>query len=233
MKITLKISLFLVLTFLSLLSLAQKQRFVEIIISDTLTLQAKQFTYQINIGEQMSFMGLTIPIPQTEKDSASLPALSDIEKNLEKNHFSYTINNENDYSISKSSQNPPTLLLTLTSKTELDRLFNLLKSMQGISGKIIHVEYESPVLFYNEIFNRLFSKAQAEASALAHVTGNETGKLLNITEIKEQQPEPYMDSYMELLKPLLKSFSAVDVFGQNNNLTKKYERKMQFKFELK
>jgi len=230
MKANRKINLLFIFTFLTLISIAQEQRFIEIIVSDTMTLQSKQITYQINIGEQMSFLGITIP--QTEKDSTSLPSLSDIQSTLTKKHFAYTVNNVNDYSISKNSQAHPSIILTLNSKNELDRLFNLLKSMQGITGKIIHVEYESPALYHDELFKRLYSKAQIEASSLADSTGNETGKLINITEVKEQQAESNMDTYMEWMKQLSKSFSA-DLSGQNNNLTKKYERKFQFKFELK
>jgi len=224
MKTIIKLSLIYFLFQFSFVS-AQELRYIDIVVSDTVILQPISYTYQISVGDSYNIYD----IDYYQKDSTKIvpPEISDIEKDLKKDNFTYTNAVQNDYSLSKSRKESSVLLVTLKNKHELDRLIKLLNPIKGVSGKITDIKLESPEKYYPEMFKRLYDKAVAQATLLATVSGNQIGRMLNASEVKCEW-EGLFDKVNQLSKknPYESWFMQADLFSQ-------YIRKLEFRFELK
>jgi len=222
---TIKLNLVIVFSIFNFISLAQEQRFVEIIVSDTISLKAEQFIYQISIGDQVDFYGFSYPLD--DSITVDLPTVSEVEDVLRSNKFSYKILTTKDYTLSKNKINRPAIQVTLYSRQEIERLYKLLETIQGISGKIVSVDYESPDLYNKEMYRRLFAKAKEEASILAGVTGDDVGTILSVAEKRDE----WLD-YFDLIKKFSEEIEY-NLWGMKCLWTKQYKREFQFRFELK
>lgn len=213
------------LLLIPVLSFAQESRFIELTVSDTVVLKSTGYTYQIDIGQQIEFMGMKFP---QENNNEDIPATSitEVINTIEKGNFHYSLSTERDYSISSTSSQP-SILVNVKSEKELKSLVELLKQQPGISGKIKEAEYESFSSFQSQIFKELYEKALAQATLMANISGNSIGRLLSISEVKGNT-----DSYLDLYKQALK-IMPTGMFGSTDFSEKKEEIKLTFKFELK
>jgi len=225
MKTQIRTSLVAALMIFSLSSIAQEKRYVETIVSDTVMLKPVGFVYQISAGNTVT--GYETYVPQDNSDDLKSATLPEIEDLIKKARFSYVMSDKNDYSIMKGTQNEPSIMVTLNSKNELDKLYKLLSSYKGISGQIFSVDYESPALYYDIMFKRLYEKALSEATVLAKISGNEIDKMVSATEVTDQ-----FGGYMDMLTEISK-YSSYDNFGLNSTSYKTYTRKFSFRFDLK
>jgi hypothetical protein len=224
MKLFIKLSL-VFLVFHCSSSFSQELRYIDIIVADTVLLQPVSYTYQISVGDSYNIYDIDFYQKDSIKDVP--PEISDIEKDLKKENFTYTTAGVNDYSLSKSRKENSILLVTLKNKHELDRLIKLLRPIKGISGKITDVKLESPVKYYPEMFKSLYNKAVEQTTSLATVSGNQIGRMLSVSEVKCEW-EGLFDKVNQLSKknPYESWFMQTDLFSQ-------FIRKLEFRFELK
>jgi hypothetical protein len=141
-------------------SYSQDKRFIEITCSDTVLLKPTSFVYQISLGEQMEFMG--IKIPQKSGEAADAPPIFEIENLLKKGQFSYTVSDDNNYSIS-ATKSSPVIYVQLKNETELKKLYETLKDKQGITGKVKEAAHEPVSMQYDKIYKKLYASAMAQA----------------------------------------------------------------------
>jgi hypothetical protein len=226
-----KLSCMLIIGFLlfSEFGYSQEKRFVEVTVSDTVSLKVTQIVYEINLGNQVEFMGMSIPSDGDNSQNAPTTSMQEIKIMLDKEKFMYMVSPENEYKIS-SSKTEPGILVTLNSEKELKKLCALFKPQAGISGKVKSVSYE-PVSNYSAmLYKRLWTKATTEAGQMTTATGNTVGPLISISESKEVQNS--YDNYMDMYKDLLKGMTA-GMYGENAADKKVVEIQKTFKFELK
>ena len=224
---------------------SQQGRSIEIIVSDSVNLKPIGYTYTITIGEKkdilnFSFLDNNESGETGEKGETAEPkkvTASDIESILKQNHFNYSLLKNLDYSIGKTDQaksvkpqdnqqEGPTFIIKLKSKDEVLKLNGIFSATEGITGKISNVDYESSENYKKELFSKLFLKAKNEASMLAEASDGKIGKLISVTEVKED---------WSFFKDLIDKFGSMIPFNltdAENPFVKVYERKMQFKFEL-
>jgi hypothetical protein len=220
------ILLFLALIFCSFTSVAQEKRSIEIIVSDTIILKPVLIKYQISSGDQAN--PYTDDYLKKAGEDPAATSLDDVSLALKNANFTYAMFTEDNYTISKSIQSNPSIMVTLKSKVELDRLRKVLDVYKGISGKISSVDFESPVLYHDIMFKRLYDMALAEANIFAKIVGSTVDKLGRASEVIDQN-----GGYMDWLMEISKMASQYEPFNMNAGLTKVYTRKFSFKFDLK
>ena len=214
--------IFLALTFTSA---AQEPRYIETTVSDTVKLNPLSFTYEISVGNESynydysALLGID--------DTSKSVNMTDVLSLLKKEKFTLSTDADNSYTLPKTPPTKLTVVVALNSPTELDRLCKLLSNLNGVSGKITSTEYESPTIYAEVLFKRLYDKALSEATILAKISGSQVGRMISASE-----PTDVYSGYMDWIKEL-SSVSSLDLFGLNKHLYKVFTRKLSFRFELK
>ena len=223
---TSKATIISVLLFISQFSYSQDSRFIQLTVSDSVVLRTTGIVYEITPGNQMQLMGMKIP--QFGMMDTTKPTISaeDITSWLDKGKFTYKVSGSSDYSISAQAAQPG-ILVMLKNENELKSLYKLLSAKQGITGKIKEISYEPLSKYYNDLYKRLYAKAMAQANMLAGITGNSVGKLISVSDVKNE-----LDSILDWYKDLMKKM-PIDLFGTPQISAKTEEVRMTFKFELK
>jgi hypothetical protein len=226
MKTKLAFSPFFCLLLFSITSLAQEKRSIEITVSDTVMLRPEMIKYQISSGDPSYPYDVTTA--QSANDAAAVAALENVCLSLKKEKFTFAMNTGDNYTLNKSIQNKPSVVVTMRSKAELEKLIKLLAPFNGISGKISSVDFESPVPYHEIMFKRLYDKAATEAGIFAKLAETSVEKFVSATEVNDQY-----GGYMDWLMELSKTASQYDMLGLNAGLDRVYTRKFSFKFEIK
>jgi|GEM_PF-3817148 hypothetical protein len=223
---TTKMNLFVIAILLfSLKLMSQQSRYIEISVSDTIYLKATEYTYQINLGEQIEFMGMTIPMNHNEEDEDfELPSMEQITKKLDQEKYNYTLIEINTNITSKPQF--PYVLVTLKSLDELNKLVMDLKEFEGISGNLKDSKFESIESFYDEINSSLYLKATKRANSMAKMMNLNVGKIVNISEVMTQ-PNEMMDFYTEIMQKMSMKLIDSQNFGEKMEVVQ-----LLFKFEL-
>lgn len=223
-KVTIASVLFFIVSF----SLnAQTNRFIEVAAIDTIELKPVEFTYQITVGYSSPFpMNM-----RTEKDPDHEPeiTIAAIKKVLDRSGFAYEVKNQGNYSVSPHKTPDSAIFLHLKSESELTRLYKLLLSVKGISGKISDAKYESVSPVKTDTYQRLYSKALADATTIAKISGNSIGKLISVA---EPQQSDFMGEYMSMFKDMAASEMFAEMLQLNKSLIQKIEKRLLFRFEL-
>lgn len=214
------------LLFMLLLSVAiavaqEPQRFIEVIVSDTIAVLPAQFTYQVTLGDDSKMFGF-----MSDKGEEGVSGVDELEGTLKIGKFNYIKKDKGDYSISKTKDGKTTFLITLNSVEELEKLYNRLKTLKGISGKLLTDENPNQEQ-RTALYKKIFAKAKAQAGILAAASGNQLGRLISATETVDKA-----DGQMEMVKQLWKNMS-IDIAGTPNDINIYYTGKFQFRFELK
>jgi hypothetical protein len=179
-KLSLLFTLFLfALTFHSF---GQNDKTIEIIATDTVYLNPIEFIYQIGTIAQSNFNVRFMDNSKTD----TLPATSvaDIKVLLSKNNFTFEETQQNGYTINANSNTDPVLLLKLYSEGEVKKLFNLIKTLNKITGTLIDVKYESIATYKPRMYTHLCSAATEEANLLASAAHRSVGQIISIEELK-------------------------------------------------
>jgi hypothetical protein len=222
------VSIFSIFFILILASEANAQnKFIEILSSDTVELRAVSLVYQVTPGQGANMF----PMKTDRDENEPVLSVSNIKRLLDKNTFVYQVKGTSNYSI-PGQDHDSSVLVTLNSAEELNRLFKVLSNVKGISGKVADVKYESNSAYKAGIYQRLYTKALADATLLAKVSNNTVGQLISVQE--PQQAADMVSGYQEMFQKMFGNnpmFSQM--FGIEANLTQKTEKKLLFKFELK
>lgn len=216
-----------IIVLLSLILNAQTNKFIEIAATDTIQLKPIEFVYQIATGSDMSFMQMKVD----KQDKDPEISIAAIKKILDKNNFVYEVKGKQNYRISPDKTSDSSIFVYLKLDTELKRLYKLLLTIKGISGNISDIKYESMSLYKPGIYQRLFKQALADATVLATISGNAVGQLISVQEPKDPD---LMGNYMDAIKQMSGANTMFsEIFGFENSLVQKIEKKLLFKFEIK
>ena len=216
-----------IILFLSFQLHAQITKFIEVMVSDTISLKPVEFTYQVSSGVDAGFFGM-----KTEKeDTDPIISINTIKKILDKNNFRYHVELKQNYNISTVKPVDSAIFITITSDTSLKRLYKLLLTIKGISGKISNVKYESDAPYKADMYKRLYSQAYTDAMMLGKVSGHSVGELISVEEPKEID---FYSGYMDMFKKMAGSDNMLSqLFGMDDNLIQVTVKKLLFKFSLK
>lgn len=198
-------------------------RFIEVIESDSIWAEPASAVYEISFGGAdsrniMNMFGLP------GDDTISQSVVSGIEAQLVAGNFRIR-KTEKDFSVAKGS-GKKSIQIDITSKAELERLYNWVKTQSGLSGKIVSV-YADRDKLNNALYQKLYAQAKARAAILAKYAEGQPGKLISATEMADTVGDSY-ESVKELWKNMAPGLLNTDT---GYNLV--YQKKIQFRFELK
>ena len=221
-------SFFLVLAsfFIVHFSLAQQNNTIEVIASDTIELKPLEFVYQVGIGEQNN---LKYMIGKQEPETSISATPADLRALLLKNNFPFEESPANLYTINTIQKNEPVFIVKLHSSKELQRFYNSVKDLKGISGTIKDIQYESISLYKNEMYKNLYANAMEDAKLMANAAGKTIGPIISIEELKGP-----LDNlgFGDLWSEMFNKNPMASLLGMNQSMEKKVIRKMIFKFQL-
>lgn len=226
MKTRLLHFLILLLGFQTSTAFSQEPRFIEIVATDTVSLKATQIVYEITMGGSMDYLNISMPPDVSDGGNTAKTTINDVTRILTKEKFMYEVDGSKDYTIS-DKKDQSVITVTLKNETELKKLIEAFKDLNGISGRISTVSYEPLSMYREMLFKRLYAKALKEANMLGAVSGNMIGRMISAKEVADTM-DTYTNWYTELLKNMPYSLFP----GQE--VSKKVETvKFAFKFELK
>lgn len=119
--------------------------------------------------------------------------------------------------------------MSLNSVAELEKLYNSLLSLKGITGNITDIRFEDPEKYKNTLYKKLYDKAHEQATLLASFSKNTLGGLMSIEEEKASQD--YFSDLIENLGSITRNIPFMNPFFQNS-FQKTYEKKLIYKFVL-
>lgn len=207
---------------------SQESRYIQITVTDSVISKATQIIYEISFGKNYDYLGLDMPQQEVNPDE-SKATFNSISELLKKEQFTFNTSsntNEENYTIS-GIPSQPTIIVTLKSENELKKLYTLLKTQQGVNGKIKNVIYKPLVSSNKDLYNRMYAKAINQATSIASVSGNKLGNLISVVDT-DNSSGGYMDIYKHLMKSMPYGY-----LGEGEISTRIEEVKMSFKFELK
>ncbi len=214
-----------------------QQHYIEVRAEDTIELAPIKFIYQVNVNSN-GFLNFNSPfLPNPALDSALSRNLSRFQKNsatreevlglLKNNNFSYTTEDIGSYSISGyAAGKDSSILVTVSSASELGKLYHLLVTLPGITGSIYHIDYDSSALQTDNWPKSLYERAIASATKIARASGNTLGQLISVDEDRV--------SIAQIVEQI--TSTATDL-GRENYSRKDFDKNiiksMLFKFEMK
>lgn len=223
MKRTLKFAIVALIISLSNNIFAQESRFIEVLVSDTINLKALSYTYMISIEPTYNY--------DEEEGKAEAPksaTLNDVEALLKKENINFEYSKSSDLTISTKNMASPSIIVTMKTRAELEKLYNLINPLKGVSGSIAYASYETSDLYNTQMFRKLYTKAQTQANEMAKVSGSEIKRMSNAIEVKDQ-----MDGYMDFFKQIFRKMPKGAGLGFDTFTENVYTKRMQFRFELK
>lgn len=207
---------------------AQTNKFIEITAIDTIELKPTEFTYQITTGLSGNFP-FNVRVEKVVGNEPEI-TIGTIKKVLDKSGFAYEVKNQGNYSVGPNKSPDSAIFIHLKSESDLNRLYKLLLTVKGISGKISEAKYETVSPYKADVYQRLYSKALADATTIAKVSGNSVGQLLSVEEPRQTD---YMSDYMDMFKEMAASEMFAEMLQLNKSLIQKVEKKLLFRFEMK
>lgn len=151
--------------------------------------------------------------------------MSDLLHDLKRADFKIVAAGEGNYSISGYTE-PISITIRLENQTELKKLYDLLKTKEGITGSVDNVSFESASNYYPVSFKKLYANAMSQATQLAEIANRKLGSLLAVSEIRGEY-----DGWAKMYEEIMKNIPG-GLFGASNPLVKTVERKFLFRFSL-
>jgi hypothetical protein len=225
------IVLFLLLC-ISFNSYAQEKKYVEVMATEHVMLNPVSFEYAISLGVEMPYpppMSQGYDQVEEEETPEVKPTMMDIESLLKNNKFTYKMSADKDYSISTYQVSKESVVVTLNSLEELEKLYNSLQSLKGINGKISDIKFEDPEKYKGTLYKGLYDKAHSQATLIASLSKNTIGSLLSVEEVKGTQD--YLTELFESIGSMARELPFMNMFSMSN-FQKNYEKKLLFKFAL-
>ncbi len=205
---------------------AQTPRTITLAVSDTIVLQPVRIIYLIEAGSQQKFMGMKFP-SDDETDPARAISLDDLHSRLKKEKFNVTWSEGNGYDLSKEASIYRALEVGLTERGELERLVQILRPLEGISGSIKKIDHEPFANHQRTFYVDLVRKAREEASAIADATGLKLGEIISVTEAPSTG-----DTYMQMMGEMMKNPAFKSMMGGQEEVTKSYVRQLLVQFAV-
>lgn len=233
--------LFLSVFFLANTAFSQEQNYIEVIVSDTISLKAISFIYEIS--EQESYdeydeyemydeNGEIIEKKGNNQDKVIKNTLEDIKAILKKEKIAFKEDNFAQYTPSNpftklTKENASKkIILELKNELEIKHIQTLIEGKNGIKGSLSSINYESLEAYQSIIYERLYKKAMKKAGIIASQSGNTVGKTLNVSDIIN----PNLFDTNKIYKDLYK---GMGIFNSSFELKKIEDIELRYKFELK
>ena len=164
-------------------------QYIELSVSDTLSLVPTAYIYDLNVVDQEPVMenyddNTDWERVQREQQERHTKALARLEKDVMGMGFPverYTLGQEDPYSLQPEVEGvEPVLRITLKDQVELKRLVDGLRERKDVTGNIVRMDYEQGKDIQQELITRMYKKAEERSRTLATLGGRKLGKLLQV-----------------------------------------------------
>ncbi len=207
---------------------AKGTAYFDVVVSDTVQLRAVSFTYKISAGMSAASegAGMFAAMMRGLDTSDTQQSMEALRRMLRDNAYAYTEDISDKYN--SKSPSVKAVYVTVTSEPQLVLLRDRVARIEGVSGTLYGVDYESPDKYFELLFRRLYDKAQQQAKLMAWVAGQTSYHISSATET----PEP-SNSYEDMLGMMTKKMPMMGLLlDGNTRLTKTYTRRMTFRYEM-
>jgi hypothetical protein len=189
-------------------SASAQQNFIELTVSETIQVNAIEFTYEVSVGGTSAYdMMMDEYEHNYDEDEDEIeviePTIEEVAKSLLDAKFSVEPSNVNLYTVS-SNKKQSSLMVTVKNVDELKRLTETVKNIEGASGKIIDTKFEEASVYYSASYPRLMALAKKRADLLATTSGKKAGGVIQVSEGRLSNTATgdtwsnYMTSIMEM-----------------------------------
>jgi hypothetical protein len=225
--------LFAIITILSSTLFYAQNGFIEIEVTDSISLKA--ISYEYTITAENSY-GVVVEedyeadenINKMKSDNKEKMALANIENFLKNNKFNYESLDKNNYNINSNkfgfNFDSNGFKVFVNSTADLKKIATELKGAEGITGTVSKVNYEDSKNYEDALIKSTIDKGKVKAQKLALSSGLTLGKII---EIKEN--ENFMgDDFFSMIKSLQKLGKN---WFQNDVESKSYSKSYIIKFK--
>lgn len=188
-----------------------QQGFIEIEVSDTITMKPKSMDYQVTINAD-TFIDYSTDDYDIDPDKLKVEMdekMMELSLFLSKKKYSFKELTGNKEPLYKPYYVDKGYLIHANNQAELDKIMADLKTLDYISGSVKNIDYGDESPYEEELLKRLVAKANKKAKLLATQTGLTLGKII---EIKEGNKPENMFESMAVLSRLYDQ-SNDNVFG--------------------
>lgn len=223
---------FVLFVALAQFSFSQEKSHITVVVEKSIELKAESFVYEVKMGNDFGSLFESLAnSDEYEEDYGELDfdeiTIEELQETLKKEKFTYTLSSSTNYNLTKSPVKE-SILVNLSSVSELDRLKTTLQDLEGISGSIKEITYEDISSKYETINEELLKNAQNQAGSMIKGTGKKLGDVYSIEQVEEAPS--MMDSFWgDYQKQIM---STAFGMGNEDQTTKEVTVKYRYSFEL-
>lgn len=226
--------------------IANGQNFIDILVSDTLKVKAKEITYTVSVDVPTNpnpYAGSDQDIDLSDskdkdnKEETLRLKESVLEQFFKSNNITYTLEQSQGYTISPAAVSATDLyglatpkgnayLIKVKNEQELKKIHEQLSTLDYINGRVSDMKYDTEGTMEAVMMENIYKKALKKAAAIAKTINAKLGKVTQVEEVKK-------DGFSNLLEMAFSKFGGLAGLGQEVDMADfGFEKTIRFRFEL-
>lgn len=220
------------------------QNFIDILVSDTLKVKAKEITYTVSVnvptnpyaGDDQD-VDLNDNKDKDTKEEVLRLKESALEQFFKSSNITFTLEQSKGYTISPAAVSATDLyglatlkgnayLIKVKNEQELKKLHEQLSTLDYINGRVSDMKYDTEGTMEAVMMENIYKKALKKAAAIAKTINAKLGKVTQVEEVKK-------DGFANLMEMAFSKFGGLAGLGQEVEMTEfGFEKTIRFRFEL-
>jgi hypothetical protein len=161
-----------------------QEKFIEVMVKDTISLKPISYEYQISSGHKFEY-DYENPNSKDEFSEKLKQSEEKIVSLLEKWEYDYRLSGNPEASYTKELNDKTNYMVKIKDSVQKEEFKTRLKQ-EGINFYITEVKYENKETKVKEIYTRLLIKAKERAQLIADLSGRKLGEIIEISESKSE-----------------------------------------------
>ncbi len=179
-----KLSFFLMFTVLGLGTLLAQEKFIEVMVKDTVSLKPILYEFQVSSGLKFEY-DYENPNAKNEFSKKLRQSEEKIVSLLKKWNYRFQLSQNPDINYTMEPTDKRNYIVRVNSLIQKEEFKTRMKQ-QGVNFYITDVKYESKETKIKEIYSRLLKKARKRAELIAQLANKEIGEIIEISESKSE-----------------------------------------------
>lgn len=202
------------------------QKHIELVVSDTVYLKSTEVTVKVHPPMEQSFFGIEMPMVGPEQEEDEVTGLSTTDQLvLTSDHLK-----AKGYQCEKLEDGFG-FLVKLKDAGAMEKLkTDLSAETYTFETTVEEAKYESPELYFAQLYNGLFQSAKIQGEMLAKSMGLRLGAVIYAEEISDKEGDGGL--YTEMMQQYSKMNLFKDMFKTEVSLTQPYVRTFRYRFEV-
>ena len=161
-----------------------QEKFIEVMVKDTVSLKPISYEYQISSGLKFEY-DYENPNSKNEFSEKLKQSEEKIISLLEKWKYDYRLSGNPEVSFTKELTDKNNFMVKIKDSVQKEEFKKRMKQ-EGINFYITEVIYENKETKVKEIYTRLLIKAKERAQLIADLSGRKLGEIIEISESKSE-----------------------------------------------